>query len=58
MNSLSPNITFGMIVLNGMPFVTYNVRALYPFAGQIIVVEGAAPGAASIASPDGRKSVV
>ncbi|MFC1960134.1 glycosyltransferase family 2 protein [Chloroflexota bacterium] len=36
-----PAITFGMIVLNGMPFVPYNLRALYPFAHQIIVVEGA-----------------
>ena len=54
MSRLGPNITFGMIVLNGMPFVTYNVRALYPFAGQIIVVEGAAPGAAAIAAPDGH----
>jgi hypothetical protein len=43
-----------MIVLNGMPFVPYNLRALYPFAHQIIVVEGAAPGAAGIATPDGH----
>lgn len=33
--------TFGMIVLNGEPFIKYNLRALYPFAHQIIVVEGA-----------------
>jgi len=37
-------ITFGMIVLNGEPCVLYNLRALYPFAHEIIVVEGAAPG--------------
>ena len=47
-------ITFGMIVLNGEPFIRYNLRALYPFAHQIIVVEGAAPAAASIATPDGH----
>ncbi|MBP1465734.1 glycosyltransferase family 2 protein [Candidatus Chloroploca sp. M-50] len=50
----SPKITFGMIVLNGEPFIRYNLRALYPFAHQIIVVEGAAPAAASIATPDGH----
>src|SRR5688572_53959 len=49
-------ISFGMIVLNGEPFVRYNLRALYPFAHQIIVVEGATPGAAAIASPDGHST--
>lgn len=45
-----------MIVLNGEPFVRYNLRALYPFAHQIIVVEGAAPSAKSIATPDGHST--
>ncbi len=49
-----PKITFGIIVLNGEPFIGYNLRALYPFAHQIIVVEGAAPSAKSIASVDGH----
>lgn len=49
-----PRVTFGMIVLNGMPFLPYNLRALYPFAHQIVVVEGAAPGAAGIATADGH----
>lgn len=49
-------ITFGMIVLNGEPFVTYNLRALYPFAHQIIVVEGAAPASKAVATPDGHSS--
>ena len=49
-------VTFGIIVLNGEPFVRYNLRALYPFAHQIIVVEGAAPAAASIATPDGHST--
>ena len=50
----SPRISFGMIVLNGEPFIRYNLRALYPFAHEIIVVEGAAPGAKNIAAPDGH----
>ncbi|HOA22965.1 MAG TPA: glycosyltransferase family A protein [Aggregatilineales bacterium] len=52
--SHQPRITFGMIVLNGEPFTRYNLRALYPFAHEIIVVEGAAPGAAGVATPDGH----
>ena len=49
-----PAVTFGMIVLNGMPFLPYNLRALYPYAHQIIVVEGAVPGASALATPDGH----
>ena len=51
-----PKITFGMIVLNGEPFVTYNLRSLYPYAHQIIVVEGACEAAKSIASQDGHST--
>jgi hypothetical protein len=50
----SPKVTFGIIVLNGEPFTRYNLRSLYPFAHEIIVVEGAAPGAKSIAAVDGH----
>lgn len=49
-----PRITFGMIVLNGEPFLRYNLRTLYPFAHEIILVEGAALAAANIATPDGH----
>ena len=49
-------ITFGIIVLNGEPFTRYNLRALYPFAHEIIVVEGAAPAAATIATADGHST--
>lgn len=49
-----PRITFGMIVLNGEPFVRYALRALYPFAHEIIVVEGAVADAAGIATPNGH----
>ena len=52
--SALPRISFGMIVLNGEPFLRYNLRALYPFAYEIIVVEGAAPAARHIASADGH----
>ncbi len=55
MNSF-PRVTFGMIVLNGEPFTRYNLRALYPFAHEIIVVEGAAPGAAAIATSGGHST--
>jgi len=51
-----PRITFGTIVLNGEPFIKYNLRALYPFAHQIIVVEGASPHAHSIATQDGHST--
>mgnify|MGYP006932098584 CR=1 FL=1 len=49
-----PKITFGIIVLNGEPFTRYCIRALYPHAHQIIVVEGALEKARSIATPDGH----
>ena len=51
-----PKITFGIIVLNGEPFTKYCLRSLYPFAHQIVVVEGACPGAASSASPEGHST--
>ena len=52
--SESLRITFGIIVLNGEPFLRYTLRALYPFAHEIIVVEGAVPGARNIATADGH----
>jgi hypothetical protein len=47
-------ITFGIIALNAQPLLEYNVRALYPFAHQIIVVEGATRAAALLATADGH----
>ncbi|MGD0167509.1 MAG: methyltransferase domain-containing protein [Gaiellaceae bacterium] len=47
-------MTFGINVLNGQPFLLYNLRALYPFAHQIIVVEGAVVAAQSLATADGH----
>jgi hypothetical protein len=49
-----PRVTFGLIVLNGEPFVRYNLRAIYPFAHQIVVVEGAVESASGIATEDGH----
>lgn len=49
-----PRVSFGVIVLNGEPFTRYMLRALYPFAHEIIVAEGAAPGARNIATSDGH----
>jgi hypothetical protein len=54
--SLTPRITFGVIVLNGEPFNRYVLRALYPFAHQIVIVEGAAPAASRVATPEGHSS--
>lgn len=34
-------ISFGMIVVNGEPFIKYNLENLYPHAHEIIIVEGA-----------------
>jgi hypothetical protein len=51
-----PRITFGIIVLNGEPFTRYNLRSLYPWAHQIIVVEGACSAAAAVATPDGHST--
>jgi len=51
-----PRLTFGMIVLNGEPFVRYALDALYPHAHEIIVVEGAAPAAAAVATPQGHST--
>lgn len=49
-----PRISFGMIVLNGEPFLRYNLRALYPFAHQIVIAEGASPKATHAATADGH----
>ena len=49
-----PNITFGILALNAQPFLHANLRALYPFANQIIVVGGAVRSAAAMASPAGH----
>jgi hypothetical protein len=49
-------VSFGIIALNGQPFLERNLRAIYPFAHQIIVVEGATRAARSLARPDGHST--
>ncbi|NVM22067.1 MAG: methyltransferase domain-containing protein [Desulfobacterales bacterium] len=49
-------VTFGIIVLNGQPFLEYNLHALYPFAHQIVVVEGAVTAAKSLATTSGHST--
>jgi hypothetical protein len=49
-----PKISFGIIVLNGEPFVKYSLRALYDSAHEIILVEGATKNAKAISTPDGH----
>jgi len=49
-----PKITFGIIVLNGEPFTRYCLRSIYPYAYEIIVVEGGHEDAKSVCTPDGH----
>ena len=49
-------ITAGMIVLNGEPFIECSLRAMYEFADEIIVVEGAVENAMVAANPDGSST--
>ena len=49
-------VSFGILALNAQPFLEYNLRALYPVAHEIIVVEGAVRAAASLATPDGHST--
>jgi len=51
-----PKVTFGIIVLNGEPFTRYCLRSLYPFAHQIIVVEGATKNARALSTIDGHSN--
>ncbi len=47
-------ISFGIIALNAQPFLEYNLRALAPYAHQLLVVEGATLAAKSLATKDGH----
>jgi hypothetical protein len=50
----APRVTFGIIVLNGEPFTRYCLRSLYPFAHEIIVVEGGHRDARAVTTADGH----
>ncbi len=56
MDKFKPKISFGIIVLNGEPFIKYCLRALYPFAHEILVVEGAIETVRSISTSDGHST--
>ena len=45
--------SFIMIVLNGMPFIEYSLKAIYDFAHEIIIAEGAVTDCMFAANPDG-----
>ena len=47
-------LSFGMIVLNGEPFINYNLGNLYPHAHEILIVEGAVEKFAHAATSDGH----
>lgn len=49
-----PKISFGIIVLNGEPFTRYCLRSIYPYAYEIIVVEGGHEDTKSVCTPDGH----
>lgn len=49
-----PRVTFGMLVLNGEPFTRYNLRSVYPYAHEIIIIEGAVEKASGISTPAGH----
>ena len=51
-----PRITFGIIILNGEPFIRYNLRAIYPFAHEILIVEGAYWASSITATADGHST--
>lgn len=53
-NSAYPRISFGIIVLNGEPFTRYCLRSIYPFAHEIIVVEGGHEDTRSVCTPEGH----
>ena len=49
-----PRISFGIIVLNGEPFTRYCLRSLYPFAYEIVVVEGGSEEVKAVMTADGH----
>lgn len=48
------DISFVMNVLNGVPFITYQLASIYPYAHQIIITEGAYKMFSHASTPDGH----
>lgn len=53
---MSIKVSFVMNVLNGEPFIEYQLRSIYPFAHEIIITEGAYSKFAHGATPDGHST--
>ena len=49
-------LSFGMIAINGEPFIRYNLENLYPHAHEILIVEGAVEKFRHAATPDGHST--
>ncbi|MBI1912004.1 MAG: glycosyltransferase [Deltaproteobacteria bacterium] len=47
-------ISFGIIVHNGEPFIKYQIENLYPFAHEILIVEGAVEKFKHASTPEGH----
>ena len=45
--------SFVIIVLNGMPFIEFSLKAVYPYAHEVIIVEGAVEQCLFAANEDG-----
>ncbi len=52
-SAVFPKLSFVIIVLNGMPFLEFAVRAIYDIAHEIIIVEGTVENCKFAANPDG-----
>lgn len=52
-NKQLPRISFITLVLNGMPFIEYAIKAIYPFAHEIIIFEGPVEKALFASNVDG-----
>lgn len=48
-----PKVSFIYIVLNGMPFIEFSIKAVYGYAHEIIVIEGAVEQCLFAANADG-----
>lgn len=49
-------LSFGMIVLNGEPFIKYNLDNIYQHAHEILIVEGAVSKFKHASTPDGHST--
>lgn len=55
-SSVSIKVSYVMNVLNGEPFLGYQLASIYPYAHEIIITEGAYTRFAHAATPDGHST--